>query len=214
MLAELPERWWFFFAFLAEMGLRRGEAIELRWKDVEVGTAEVPALRPRLHVRRRFYRGRVARPNGGRTRRLTLTPQMADALRARRGDAGDEDLVFTSERGSRIGAETLMSRVLKPAAVRAGLGEMVESKRTRGGTLARSWVGWFHTFRHTCTTRLIVDDGWSLPQVQVHLGHQDLATTSRYYLHLVPDDLPDRSRVLDDEWVSRRRRARDAVRAV
>jgi integrase len=40
--------------------------------------------------------------------------------------------------------------VLKPAAVRAGLGERVKSPK---GRRAESWVG-FHTFRNTCATAL------------------------------------------------------------
>lgn len=63
---------------------------------------------------------------------------------------------------------------------------------------ASSWVG-FHTFRHTCPTSLIVDEDWRLEQVQVYLGHKDIATTRRYYVHLYGDDLPERKSVLDPE---------------
>jgi integrase len=80
-----------------------------------------------------------------------------------------------------------MSRVLKPAAVRAGIGEWVKtpSGRKRAGT----WVG-FHTFRHTCATLKIVEEGWSLEQVQVFLGHSSYQTTARYYAHLRSTDAP------------------------
>ena len=85
-----------------------------------------------------------------------------------------------------------MSRVLKPAAVEAGLGSWV---KVRDGRRAETWVG-FHTFRNTCATMLIVEEGWSLEQVQVFLGHSDYATTRRYYVHLVPEDLPQRRTVI------------------
>jgi integrase len=76
-------------------------------------------------------------------------------------------LVFTGERGGRIDQSNLMTRVLKPAAVEAGLGEWV---RESDGTLrADTWVG-FHTFRHTCAT-ILFRSGWNAVQVQRWLGH-------------------------------------------
>jgi integrase len=79
-----------------------------------------------------------------------------------------------------------MSRVLKPAAVRAGIGRWVETPK---GRRAETWVG-FHTFRHTCATLKIREEGWSLEQVQVFLGHKSFQTTARYYMHLTSTDAP------------------------
>jgi integrase len=79
-----------------------------------------------------------------------------------------------------------MSRILKPKAVTAGLGEwIIEGGRRR----ADSWVG-FHTFRHTCATQLFLR-GWNAKQVSVFLGHSDPAFTLRTYIHLLPEDLPE-----------------------
>ncbi len=181
LLAKLPAEWRLFFEFLAQTGLRIGEAIELHYADVEAGQRW-------LHVRRRFYRGRVAKPKGRKPRRLRLTPGMAEALLERRQarQAGDNDLVFAAERGSRIDQSNLMSRVLKPAAVEAGIGRwiMLEGKRR-----AETWVG-FHTFRHTCATMLF-RHGWNAVQVQKFLGHADPGFTLRTYVHLLPEDLPE-----------------------
>jgi len=129
-------------------------------------------------VRRRFYRGRVARPNGGKTRLVRLTVEMAQALWQLRRSADDDALLFTSDAGRRIDQSNLMSPVLKPAALGAGFGRWVRGRDGRGRA-AESWVG-FHTFRHSCATGLIVDEGWRLEQVQVYLGHADDATTRRY----------------------------------
>lgn len=79
-----------------------------------------------------------------------------------------------------------MSRVLKPTAVKAGLGEWVVAG---GRRRADSWVG-FHTFRHTCATQLFLR-GWNAKQVSVFLGHSDPAFTLRTYIHLLPEDLPE-----------------------
>jgi integrase len=76
------------------------------------------------------------------------------ALRRQRRARAD-DLVFTSAKGLRIDPSNLMSRVLKPAAIEAGLGAWVgEGAHLRGDT----WVG-FHTFRHSAATRLFRQAG-------------------------------------------------------
>jgi len=168
LLARLPERWRLFHEFLAQTGLRIGEAIEVRHRDLDLGGQW-------LHVRRRFYRGRVAKPKGRKTRRVRLTEEMARSLWTQRKEtrAHDDDLVFTADKGGRIDQSNLMSRVLKRAARDAGVGD---------------WVG-FHTFRHTCATMLF-RRGWNAVQVQKFLGHSDPGFTLRRYIHLLDADLP------------------------
>ena len=65
--------------------------------------------------------------------------------------ATEGDLVFAAGGGARIDTSNLMTRVLKPAAVEAGLGEWVATSK---GQRAQTWVG-FHSFRHTCATMLL-----------------------------------------------------------
>jgi hypothetical protein len=59
--------------------------------------------------------------------------------------------VFVVSRGARVDPSNLLSRVVKPAAVEAGLGEWVVRKGKP--RLAETWVN-NHTFRHTCETIL------------------------------------------------------------
>lgn len=179
---ELPEEWLPFFELLAEYGLRIGEAIELRGKDVDVADGDV--IGGLLRVRRRFYRGRIAPPKAGSKRDLRLEASRARALRDLATDPGA--LLFTSEKGLRISSSNLMRRVLKPAAVRAGIGEWVETPK---GKRASTWVG-FHSFRHSCATLKIIEEGWALEQVQVFLGHASYQTTARFYAHLRSTDAP------------------------
>lgn len=188
-LRHVEKRWVLFFDFLSQTGLRIGEAIELRYGDIEGCW---------LTVARRYYRGKVGLPKGRKTRRIRITEELARELWQLRKDAhaGAGDLVFTTERGKRIGTSNLMSRTLKPAAVRAGLRDWV---KTADGERAVSWVG-FHTFRHTCATRLFRghwDDeadayvgAWNASQVCKFLGHTDPGFTLRTYVHLLPEDLP------------------------
>jgi integrase len=183
LLAALPEEWRLFFSFLALTGTRIGEAIETRWRDVDLG-------RRTLHVRRRFYRGRVGPPKSKYGRRqLRLTPALASALWRLRGAAGDDELVFTAELGARIDQSNLMSRVLKPAAVEAGLGQWVKDPKARGGRRAETWVG-FHSLRHTCAT-VLFRHGWNAVQVQRWLGHHAPSFTLDRYVHLLDADVPE-----------------------
>jgi integrase len=163
-------RWRPFFEFLAQTGLRIGEAIEVRWSDIDFGTKT-------LRVSRRFYRGRVGTPKSKYGRRpIRLSPAMAQRLWQRWADErpADDDLVWTSELGKRVDQSNLVSRVLKPAARTSGVGD---------------WVG-FHTFRHTCATMLF-RHGWNAVQVQQWLGHHKPSFTLDTYVHLLPEDLPD-----------------------
>jgi integrase len=174
--------WSLFFRFLAWSGLRIGEAIELRWRDVDLGQRIV-------HVRRRYFAGRVGPPKSryGK-RRLKLTPELARALWRLRAEAkgADDELVFTVAGGGRVDASNLMGRVLKPAAVEAGLGKWVKDGRK---LRAESWVG-FHTFRHTCAT-ILFRRGWNAVQVQRWLGHHKPSFTLDTYVHLLDEDVPE-----------------------
>jgi integrase len=188
VIEKLPEQWWLFFTLLAQTGLRIGEAIALRWGDVDF-------TKRMLTIRRRYYRGRFAPPKSRHGRRdVRLTKATARALSAlwneSRPDAAE--LVFPNANGGVLDQSNLMSRVLKPAAVEAGLGAWVVRNNRR---TADSWVG-FHTFRHTCATTLF-RHGWNAVQVQKALGHHSPAFTLSVYVHLLTEDLPEAS-FLDD----------------
>jgi integrase len=179
LVAALPEQWRLFFEFLGESGLRIGEAIEVRRRDFDLDGRW-------LHVRRRFYRGKIGLPKGRKTRRVRLSVAMAAALGSHVADLDPDELVFTGARGARIDRANLGRRVLKPTAVKAGLGEWVEGRK---GPRAESWVH-LHTFRHTAATRLF-RGGWNAVQVQRFLGHTDPGFTLRTYVHLLAEDLPE-----------------------
>jgi integrase len=125
LLDALPEDMRLFFNFLFETGLRIGEAIELRWGDVDATTG-------RLSIDRQFSRGRLGKPKGNKTRKVRLSARMTLELRSLRGARPDGDLVFRAERGGRLIPSNMMRRILKPAAIRAGLGDW----KVRGRALA------------------------------------------------------------------------------
>jgi integrase len=168
LLAQIPEEWRLFFELLAQTGLRIGEAIALRFGDVDFD-------RRRTQVRRRYYRGGFASPKSRYgIRDVPIGPGLAGELELRWLLVDDvEALVFPSSTGTVLDADNLRRRVLKPAARRAGV----------------PWAG-FHTFRHTCATTLF-HRGVNPKQAQVWLGHHSPAFTLAVYTHLLSGDLPD-----------------------
>ena len=100
---------------------------------------------------------------------------MAQTLWPLVGGHDADELLFVSETGRMIDQSNLTSRVLKPAARRAGV----------------PWAS-YHTFRHTAASAFF-RAGWNAKQVQLVLGHHSPAFTLATYVHLIPDDLPDAS---------------------
>ena len=173
LVGRLPERWRLFACFLAETGLRIGEAVEVRWADLDLGAAE-------LRIERSFYRGHVneTKSSYGR-RRLRLSEELAAELWRPRKEtrACDDELVFTSVTGGRLDAHSLADSVFVPAAKAVDV----------------TWLGW-HGFRHTCATALFREEGATVKQVQSWLGHHSPAFTLATYIHLLPEDTRRRPR--------------------
>jgi integrase len=168
LLAATPAEWRLIVRLLAFTGLRLGEALALRWSDIDLG-------RRRLHVRRRVYAGKFAPPKSRYGRRqVPLSESLARELWARRKAlrGGEEALVFPGRDGEPLDASTVF-RVVKSAARAAGV----------------PWAG-PHVLRHTCATMLF-RRGLNAKQVQLWLGHHSPAFTLATYVHLLPDDLPD-----------------------
>jgi integrase len=142
-------------------GLRQGELIALRWRDVDFAASA-------LRVRASYGLGRVSPPKSGKVRSVPLAPAVADALAALRGREhfkDDDDLVFVGETGSYLDGSALRRRY-KDALERAGLRPLR-----------------FHDLRHTFGTRTIAKA--DIRRVQEWMGHADIQTTMRY-LHYAP----------------------------
>src|SRR5437764_3305961 len=114
-------------------GLRRGELIALRWRDVDfAGSA--------IRVRSSFAGGALTTPKSGKVRSVPMAPEVASALahladRARW--TGDDDLVFVGVLGSYLDGSALRRRY-DVAVKEAGIRPLR-----------------FHDLRHTFGTRMI-----------------------------------------------------------
>jgi integrase len=149
------------FLTAAFTGLRRGELIALRWRDVDFSGSV-------LRVRASYAGGALTAPKSGKVRSVPLAPEVAGALArlSRRSEqTGEDDLVFPGEFGEFSDGSALRRRYTA-ALARAGLRQLR-----------------FHDLRHTFGTRMIAKaDIW---RVQEWMGHADVQTTMRY-LHYAP----------------------------
>ena len=149
------------FLTAAFTGLRRGELVALRWRDVDFTASTI-------RVRASYSAGELTTPKSGKVRAVPLARDVAAALallgqRARW--TGDDDLVFPGQLGNHMDPDALGKRY-QLARERAGL------RRLR-----------FHDLRHTFGTRMIAKA--DILRVQEWMGHADIDTTRRY-LHFAP----------------------------
>jgi integrase len=155
------------FLTAAMTGLRRGELIALRWRDVDW-------VAGRIRVRRAHRRGHTTDPKSETSKRsVPMPPRVAGELDRhfkRSRFIQDDDPVFCNPyTGRHYDPDTLTERFQK-ALKRAG----VQQVR-------------FHDLRHTFGTRM-ASMGVPLKTLQAWMGHANSSTTE-IYTHYSPDVL-------------------------
>jgi integrase len=159
------------------VGLRKSEALGLRWQDINFETGTI-TVRVSLHYVNKTYR--LFEPKSRSGRRQIALPEVAlDALRIHRQfqDAEQEEqgshwqdtygLVFTTSHGTPLNGRNVtrsFHRMLK----RAGL------ERMR-----------FYDMRHTCAS-LLIALGVHPRVVMDILGHSQISLTMNTYGHVMP----------------------------
>lgn len=151
----------------AMTGLRQGELVALRWKDVDWKAGLI-------RVRRTYTRGRFGTPKSKRSSRAVPMPErIAVELKQqfrRSNYIGADDLVFCHpETGNPYDASKMRKRF--DAAIKAA---GVRSIR-------------FHDLRHTFGTRMAAA-GAPLRSIQEWMGHRDYKTTE-IYADYAPDPI-------------------------
>ena len=158
---------------IAATGLRRGEALGLRWADVDLGAGVLRVAGTLGRIGRRLV---ISEPKTDRSRRtVPLHPAVVTMLRAHRTAqkaerlrAGnqwtDSGLVFTTELGGPVDPRNLL-RVLEGAAAAAGV---------EGAGV--------HTLRHSAAVAWL-EAGVHIRQVADLLGHSSVAITGDVYGH-------------------------------
>ncbi len=147
----------------AYAGLRRGELVAIRWRDVDFA-------RRKLTVRRAISADVDAKSTKSRKAREVPLPDQAagalDRVSKRHDFTTPDDYVFVNRFGRRLDGSALRRRVSKAR-------DAVELRPMR-----------FHDLRHSYGS-LLVAGGIDLASVKAAMGHARLATTERY-LHARP----------------------------
>ncbi len=157
-------------------GLRRGEGLGLRWRDVDFTTGRLNVVQSVVDVGGHAC---IQEPKTAAARRIVrLSPACVMALRehrtrqvARRLVAptwAEHDLIFTTDDGGPINPRNL-----------ARAFDLLQSKA--GVTRIR-----VHDLRHTHAT-LLFNDGQNVKMISQRLGHSDVSITLSVYAHLAPD---------------------------
>jgi integrase len=165
------------YRLLATTGMRRGEALGLRWADVDLDVGRVTINRSLTVVDSKLV---WSSPKTARSRRsVSLDPETVVSLRAHRrtqleervaaGEAWvDSDLVFCNQLGEPLHPDRF-TRAFRSAVRRAGV------KQIR-----------LHDLRHTWAT-LALQAGIHPKVVSERLGHATTGITLDIYSHVQPE---------------------------
>jgi integrase len=171
--AAQPSRYYPALALIASTGIRRGEALALKWSDVDLVAGLV---RIKATIQRIEGKLVVSEPKTARSRRaIPLSPPVVAMLRMHRTTQlaerlaaadqwSDTGLVFTTELGRPCEPRNLL-RVMEAAAEKVGL----------------TGVG-VHSLRHSVAVALL-EGGTHIKAVADLLGHSSVAITGDTYGH-------------------------------
>lgn len=164
------------YFFVGMTGVRRGEAVGLRWSDVDLAAGRV-SIRRQISQRGRLLEEGAPKTRSG-FRSIALDPRTIQVLRRVRARQAenrlswgsayeDHDLVFARENGAPERPDHVSDH-FDLLVLKAGL------KRIR-----------FHDLRHTHAT-LMLSNGVPAKVVSERLGHSSIALTLDTYSHVLP----------------------------
>ena len=184
------------FSLMLACGMRRGEALGLRWRDMDL---EGGTLSIRHSLQRIDGSLKLVEPKTAKSRRTIAIPGFAwEALKAHRKRqveeklfAGskwqDTDHVFTSRIGTPLDPDNV-SRDFKALVKEAGLRDQR-----------------LHDLRHACAS-LLMGQGVSPRVVMETLGHSQISLTMNTYSHVIPDLQRNAANQMDEIMTSTSRK--------
>jgi len=165
ILENLPEPSRTVGNVIAMTGMRIGEALALRWRDIDFENKSIS-------IRQSVYEGHFDEPKTRSSKRRIPVGEVVIGLLANlhRADLEPDDLIFSARNGSPISRRNLLNRQLKPVCETLGL----------------KGVSW-HWFRHAFAS-LSASAGASLGTTQALLGHSSPGITRDVYIHPVQEE--------------------------
>jgi integrase len=159
------------FLLSARTGMRIGEVLAVKWKDIDFNGRFI-------EVRRSIVRGRVETPKNGKSRRVDMSKQLTETLKAHLVECKKKGLamglgeapehVFTNSKGNLICKDNWRRRVFNKALEKAKI------RKIR-----------IHDLRHTYAT-LRISAGHNIADVSAQLGHHSVKLTMDVYYHWLP----------------------------
>jgi integrase len=162
---------------LLTTGLRPGEALGLKWPDIDGDRLRIQ----RALVRQRDGTWDLCEPKTARARRVVTLPvstqrslqahrarQLQERMRAGAAWSG-QDLVFCTSEGQPLEWRVVVRRYFRPILRKAGLGALRP-----------------YDLRHSCAS-LLLAAGENVKVVSERLGHASVALTLDVYSHVLPD---------------------------
>jgi integrase len=191
LLDAIPERHRTLFGLLVRAGLRIGEAIGLRWADIDLHRSVIV-------LRRTISAGKVkeSTKSGDTHAVVRLTPELVRLLAAWQlhehdaGRGGEAEWVFPSAGGALLDPDNLRKRVLRPA-VKAANKKLV---RDELATIPEGLT--LHDLRRSCCS-LLFASGAQLPEVMDRMRHRDERMTLRVYAKVMRSRASDVDAALD-----------------
>lgn len=166
-----------FFTVAIALGLRPGEALGLRWEDVDL---KGKSLRVTQAIQRTGGKLQVVDLKTERSRRsIALPSQAVAALRAHRLRQNEERMLFRHRwKESGLVFTTTTGTAIDPANASARFRELL---KVAGLPPVR-----LYDLRHTCAS-LLVAQGVHPRAIMEILGHSQIALTMNTYSHIFPE---------------------------
>jgi len=170
------DRLYALWVLIATTGMRRGEALALRWDDLDLEAGRASVCRALIPVGGEL---RMEEPKNGRTRSVALDTKTVETLRAHRVGITEErfamglgrplasDLAFANRDGSPVSP--------------GGLSQQFAARAKKANLPSIR----LHDLRHTHAT-LALRAGIHPKVVQERLGHSSISLTLDLYSHAIP----------------------------
>lgn len=203
LLELIDPRFRLFVRFMAETGVRIGEATALQVHDLDFN-------RNKAHIRRAWKlraknkekgRGRPGPTKGKHRRWIEVPPQLMEELEKLVVGKAEKAWVFNAPEGGHIRHSNFRNRQWIPAMVKAqqcgrhlptridGRNRLeVFDPNSPSACKCLADLGWTtftpHSLRHTYATWCILDPTVSIKLLSEQLGHKDARTTENIYIHV------------------------------